>query len=305
MLRCFALLLAVWLPMAAQTSQLQTLPHSVNTIWHGNGAPANSLGTDGDFYLDASAYNIYGPRANGVWPAGFSLLVVAGPGSGLPGPVGPAGAAATIAAGTATALAAGATPTVNNSGTSSAAVFNFGIPAGPTGPQGPAGPPGAVTSVGTSSTSYADAEVPGGSVNGTNATFTLAHAPSPAASLELVKNGQILQAGGFDYTLSGATLTFVSGTIPATGDLLQAWYRYTGSSASFNYSDAEVPSGTINGTNSAFTLNHTPAGSSLQLTRNGLIQKLGIDYTISGATITFLTVAIPGTGETLQAWYRY
>jgi len=42
---------------------------------------------------------------------------------------GVAGASATIAAGSVTMLANGATPTVSNSGTSSAAVFNFGIPA--------------------------------------------------------------------------------------------------------------------------------------------------------------------------------
>jgi hypothetical protein len=43
---------------------------------------------------------------------------------------GPQGAAATIAVGTNTALAEGSTPTVTNSGSSSAAVFNFGIPRG-------------------------------------------------------------------------------------------------------------------------------------------------------------------------------
>lgn len=46
------------------------------------------------------------------------------------------GAAATIAAGTATGLAAGSPPTVANSGTSSAAVFDFGIPAGADGADG-------------------------------------------------------------------------------------------------------------------------------------------------------------------------
>lgn len=46
------------------------------------------------------------------------------------------GAAATIAAGTATGLPAGSSPTVTNSGTSSAAVFNFGIPAGANGTNG-------------------------------------------------------------------------------------------------------------------------------------------------------------------------
>jgi hypothetical protein len=69
-------------------------------------------------------------------------------GSGGPGPAGPAGptgaagtagAAATIAVGSVTALAAGASPTVTNAGSSSAATFNFGIPAGATGPAGPSG----------------------------------------------------------------------------------------------------------------------------------------------------------------------
>lgn len=46
------------------------------------------------------------------------------------------GTAATIAAGTATGLAAGSPPTVANSGTSEAAVFDFGIPAGATGADG-------------------------------------------------------------------------------------------------------------------------------------------------------------------------
>lgn len=46
------------------------------------------------------------------------------------------GTAATIAAGTATGLPAGSSPTVTNSGTSSAAVFNFGIPAGANGTNG-------------------------------------------------------------------------------------------------------------------------------------------------------------------------
>lgn len=44
-------------------------------------------------------------------------------------PSGPTGAAATLTAGTATELASTATPTVANSGSTSAAVFDFGIPA--------------------------------------------------------------------------------------------------------------------------------------------------------------------------------
>jgi hypothetical protein len=61
---------------------------------------------------------------------------------GPTGATGPAGSAATITVGTTTTLAAGSSATVSNSGTSSAAVFNFGIPTGPTGPTGPVGPTG-------------------------------------------------------------------------------------------------------------------------------------------------------------------
>lgn len=50
--------------------------------------------------------------------------------TGPTGPQGPQGSAATIAVGTTTTLPAGSQATVTNVGTSSAAVFNFGIPKG-------------------------------------------------------------------------------------------------------------------------------------------------------------------------------
>jgi hypothetical protein len=74
--------------------------------------------------------------------------------------------------------------------------------------------------------SFADNETPSGTIDGANDTFTLAHTPSPAASLQLFKNGQLMEAGGADYTLATATITYVSGAIPQTGDVHFAWYRY-------------------------------------------------------------------------------
>jgi len=61
---------------------------------------------------------------------------------GLQGVQGNNGAAATVTAGSTTTLAAGSSATVSNVGTSSAAVFNFGIPQGVQGVQGPQGPKG-------------------------------------------------------------------------------------------------------------------------------------------------------------------
>jgi len=63
---------------------------------------------------------------------------VAGP-TGATGATGAAGNAATIAAGTTTTGAAGSSASVINSGSSSAAVFDFTIPRGDTGATGPAG----------------------------------------------------------------------------------------------------------------------------------------------------------------------
>ena len=73
------------------------------------------------------------------------------------GTPGAQGDAATIAVGTTTTLSPGASATVTNAGTSSAAVFNFGIPAGLKGDTGNTGPTGAAAtiSVGTTTTGSA------------------------------------------------------------------------------------------------------------------------------------------------------
>lgn len=72
----------------------------------------------------------------------------AGP-AGATGPAGAGGAAATISVGSTTTGAAGTSASVTNSGTTSAAVFDFTIPSGATGPTGPAGPAGPQGSTGT------------------------------------------------------------------------------------------------------------------------------------------------------------
>lgn len=45
----------------------------VNTILSGSGAPPDSLGVDGDFYIDTDVLDFYGPKVAGAWPAGVSL----------------------------------------------------------------------------------------------------------------------------------------------------------------------------------------------------------------------------------------
>lgn len=75
--------------------------------------------------------------------------------------------------------------------------------------------------------------------------------------------------------------------------------------SSANFVDNETPAGTINGSNTAFTLAFTPSPlASLQLFYNGQLQDVGVgnDFTISGNAITMLFA--PSTGSKLRAWYR-
>ena len=44
-----------------------------NTILNGKGAPLNTLGIDGDFYIDTRSLFIYGPKKNKKWPVPQSL----------------------------------------------------------------------------------------------------------------------------------------------------------------------------------------------------------------------------------------
>ena len=79
-----------------------------------------------------------------------------------------------------------------------------------------------------------------------------------------------------------------------------------GSGGSFGvFQDAETPSGTIDGVNDTFTLVTSPdPPASLELTKNGVVQKPGVDFSLSSDTVTFLAGAIPRTGDTLLVWYR-
>ena len=60
---------------------------------------------------------------------------------------------------------------------------------------------------------------PGGTINGTNPTFTT---PLAYTFILLFKNGQEMKVG-VDYNYAGSTITFVAGAIPQTGDSLDCY----------------------------------------------------------------------------------
>jgi len=158
------------------------------------------------------------------------------------------------------------------------------------------------TSSGGGSTSFTDAETPSGNIDGINTTFQLANTPSPSASVKIVRDGLVLDAG-VDFTVSGATITFQSTSVPQPGDVLQVYYRTAGATGTF--ADAETPAGTVDGNNTIFTLAGSPnPTTSLELYRSGLAMRSGIDFNLSGSTITFLSTSVPQPGDVLQAFYR-
>lgn len=64
----------------------------------------------------------------------------------------------------------------------------------------------------------------------------------------------------------------------------------------------ETPSGTINGSNKAFTLSQTPLENDVvEVYLDGLRQVPVIDYTISTTTITFVTA--PALGQSVFVQY--
>lgn len=75
---------------------LASLPESGagSTILSGSGAPSNGTGSNGDFYINSTNYDIYGPKTAGAWGSATSLI---GP-TGATGSAGATGAAGTTGA---------------------------------------------------------------------------------------------------------------------------------------------------------------------------------------------------------------
>jgi hypothetical protein len=114
----------------------------VNTILNGKGAPKNSLGINGDFYIDVRSLLFYGPKSRGKWPAPQNLQGPTGsPGSdGKNGVDGKSSALSTVSAATGPKGDQGEKGDKGEKGDPGAP--GAAGPSGGAGPIGPAGPPG-------------------------------------------------------------------------------------------------------------------------------------------------------------------
>jgi hypothetical protein len=72
-----------------------------------------------------------------------------------------------------------------------------------------------------------------------------------------------------------------------------------------NFVDSDALAGVVDGVNTTFALSGVPSpAASLTVYRNGILQKSGQDFTLSGNQILFAAAAAPQPGDTLAASYR-
>lgn len=237
--------------------------------------------------------------------------------TGLTGPTGPQGpqgnpgTAATIAAGTTTTGAAGTSASVTNSGTSSAAVFNFTIPrgdTGATGATGATGSPGAaatiavgttttgaagtsasVTNSGTSSAAVFNFTIPRGDTGATGATgaaatvaagTTTTGAPGSSAS---VTNSGTSSAAVFNFTIPRGDTGATGAGVPTGGTAGQALTKID----STNYNTQWTSLGTMASQNANAV---AITGGSVDNTSIGATTRSSGDFTtLSANTVTNTT----------------
>jgi uncharacterized protein (TIGR02145 family) len=138
-------------------------------------------------------------------------------------------------------------------------------------------------------------EVPTGLINSSNTEYTLSGTPVDNL-LKLYLNG-VLQFPT-KYSLTGSQVSM--NDPPFTDDHLIAEYiNFTGSGLIYN----EIPAGLINGSNTEYTTANTPTTGSDKVFLNGLLQKRGFHYTISGNLISFIIA--PFTDDQILVDYKF
>lgn len=128
-------------------------------------------------------------------------------------------------------------------------------------------------------------------------------------SITFVQMGGTGYSAGTGITISGMTISITAGGVGPTQLASQAsgtgLTGGAGSNLQIQRSTRETPSGTINGSNTSFSLANTPMSGTEDLYLNGVLQDAGAsnDYTISGGTITMNTA--PVSGDKLRCSYFY
>ena len=187
------------------------------------------------------------------------------------------GTAATVAVGTTTTGAAGTSASVTNSGTTSAAIFNFTIPRGDTGATGATGPTGAT---------------------GTAATITLGTVTTGAAgSSASITNSGTTSAAVFNFTIPRGD-TGATGATGATGPIGMNWRGNWSSGSTYAINDGvfDVTSGSSYIATAVNTNQQPPNGTYWNL----LAQK-GANGSGAGTVTSVAALTLGTTGTDLSS----
>ncbi len=222
-----------------------------NTILNGKGAPSSALGINGDFYIDISTFNIYGPKSKNKWPTPISLKGPSGasgdkgsatsgakgePGEkGTKGEKGEAGAKGETGA----QGAAGAQGAQGEQGLTG--------PTGPQGPQGETGPAGPTGAQGPAGATGATGAAGPSNVYAGSITFANALQGSPGSSQSSGNFANLLAGKSylFDiiiwaYTAEDAPyLNFAVSAIGASPTITTHWMRATANTYRSNVARTE------------------------------------------------------------------
>lgn len=141
----------------------------------------------------------------------------------------------------------------------------------------------------------------------TGLTFT----QTGASGSGTVTTVSVNTANGFKGSVSTATSTpaitvqtSVTGIMKGDGTSASAATAGTDYLAPSNHVVRETPSGSVNGSNTGFTLANTPISGTEEVYLNGIQQEPGSgnDYTISGTAITYLTAPVSGDRLRVSYW---
>lgn len=140
--------------------------------------------------------------------------------------------------------------------------------------------------------------------------LTFTQFSSAGSTSGTVTSVSVVSANGFAGTVATATTTpaitistSIIGVLKGNGTAVSAATVGTDYVNNASFVTREMPTGLVNGANTTFTLANTPTLGTEEVFLNGILQEPGAgnDYTISGATITYLTA--PLTGDKVRVNY--
>jgi P2-related tail formation protein len=144
-------------------------------------------------------------------------------------------------------------------------------------------------------TNFSDAEIIA-PVSGS--VYSVTNTPDPINGMLLYVNG-LFYTDGVDYSVVGNRITFLH-ALPSS-PLFRAFYAFNTPPANVFYT---YVTGSFTGVNKTFTIPTPSPTNATELYFNGALLKFGLDYTMSGGTITLAsTTPAPRSGDVLYARY--